>query len=127
MEAPKSRLVALAAASGLVSGGLIIATMRITNRGQAVFIPYAVLLLSLIVYFLRSSPGISFRQRFSVTLVAFLTATVLAHVYIVATVDRALLSDTPPWKNPLPIAFFVLIGSISSAIVALAGRRSVRT
>jgi hypothetical protein len=58
---------------------------------------------------------------------AFMTATVLAYVYVVATVDRALLNATPLWKDPWPIAIFVLIGSISSAIVALAGRRSVRT
>ena len=124
MEVPRSRLVALAATSGLVAGGLIIGTMRITNRGQAVFLPYAVLLLSLLVYF-RWSPGVSFKQRFSVTLVAFMTATVLAYVYIFTTVDRALLNDTPLWKNPWPIAIFVLIGSVSSALVALAGRRFV--
>jgi hypothetical protein len=126
VEAAKSRLIALAATSGLVSGGLIIATMRITNRGQAVFIPYAVLLLSLLIYF-RLSTGVSFKQRFSVTLVAFLTATVLADVYIVATVDRALLNDTPLWRNPGPIVLMLLIGSISSAIVALAGKRPART
>jgi hypothetical protein len=126
VETPKSRLVALAATSGLVAGGLIIAAMRITNRGQAVFIPYAVLLLSLLVYF-RWSSGVSFKQRFTVTLMAFMTATVLAYVYVVATVDRALLNATPLWKAPWPIAIFVLIGSISSAIVALAGRCSVRT
>lgn len=124
MDVSFRRLIITSAVAGLIGGGLIAATIQLTTRGPAVYIPYTAMLLSLLVYF-RVSHLFSFKQRFSVAFIAFVTATAVGYIYVVATVNRADLNDTPLWRNPWPIAVFVLIGCAWSTVIALAGRSPV--
>jgi hypothetical protein len=120
MKAPLRRLIITTAAAGLIGGGLIAATTRLTTHGFAVYIPYTAMMLSLLVYFRLSQP-FSFKQRFIVAFLAFMTATMIAIVYIDASANPRDLD--PRWNPVWPLAVFAAIGCVSSSIVAIASAR----
>jgi hypothetical protein len=120
VDAMSRRVFVTSAIAGLVGAGLIVATMRLTTRGPAIYIPYAAMLLSLLIYF-RMAPQFSFKQRFSVAFLAFMTATTVAYVYVISFVNPNDL-NVSRWSIAKPLAAFALIGCISSSIVAIAAR-----
>jgi hypothetical protein len=124
MEASVRRLIIITAIAGLLGGGLIAATTRLTTHGPAIFIPYAVMLLSLLVYFRLSQP-LSFKQRFGVAFLAFTAATTIGFVYISAFVNPHDLNlNESRWHIAWTLAAFAAIGCASSSIVAIASSRS---
>ncbi len=124
MEASIRRLMITTAVAGLIGGGLIVATIRLTTHGSAVYIPYAAMMLSLLVYFRLSQP-LSFKQRFSAAFLAFVTATTIVFVYISAFVNPHDLNvNESRWHIALSLAAFAAIGCVSSSIVAIASARS---
>jgi hypothetical protein len=74
-----------------------------------------------VVYFRLSKP-LSFKQRFIVTFLAFITATTIAFAYIDSSVDPRDL-NVNRW-HILPLIAFAAIGCVSSSIVAVAAARS---
>jgi hypothetical protein len=117
-------LIATAAVAGLVGGGFIATTIRLTTRGPAVYIPYSAMMLSLLVYFRLSQP-LSFKQRFGVAFLAFMTATTIVFVYISAFVNPHDLNvNESRWRIAWSLAAFAAIGCVSSSIVAVAAARS---
>jgi hypothetical protein len=119
MEAPLRRLIITTAVAGLIGGGLLAATIRLTTYGPAVYIPYTAMMLSLLVYFRLSQP-LSFKQRFSVAFLAFMTATTIGFVYISAFVNpNDLIVNESRWHIAWTLAVFAAIDCVSSSIVAI--------
>jgi hypothetical protein len=121
METSFRRLMITTVVAGLIGGGLIAATTRLTTYGPAVYIPYTAMMLSLLIYFRLSQP-LSFKQRFIVAFLVFMTATTIVFVYIDATANPHDLD--PRWNPVWPLAAFAAIGCMSSSIVAIASKRS---
>lgn len=104
--------------AGVVAALAFIATSYLTNRGPAVFVPYAVLLACTAVY-LRWSRIESFRGRFSVALTAYMVASLLFYVFI-ATVRtdawRVISLAGHAWRI---FGLMLGIGVVVSSVVAL--------
>jgi hypothetical protein len=103
---------------GVLCGGALILTSALTRRGPAIFVPYGIL-LSAIAFYLHTRRVRSFVARFGVSLLAFMIGTIILMVYIV-TVANTLAFRTPMWNKIWPLLIFLLIGSVASAIIAMA-------
>lgn len=108
----------VATALGVLCGGALILTSALTRRGPAIFVPYGIL-LSAIAFYLHTRRVRSFVARFGVSLLAFMIGTIILMVYIV-TVANTLAFRTPMWNKIWPLLIFLLIGSVASAIIAMA-------
>jgi hypothetical protein len=101
---------------GILGGGALILTTILTRRGQMVFLPYGTLVVAIALY-LRSRRIPSFGSRFGASLLAFMLASIVLDCYLIAVVNPSVLRAS--FRHVvLPFAAFLLIGSVTSAIVA---------
>ena len=122
---PLSRRVMLVSLiCGLVAGVVLVGLIRQNVRGWVVVIAYAALVLAILLY-LRRLPSLEFRARFSATLVAFMTASVIAYFYVVVFSSPTALSK-PLWDNAWPLGVFAAIGCVLSSLVAVASRVALK-
>lgn len=117
-EARPAHPFLVAAIVGILGGGALILTTMLTRRGQMVFLPYGALIVAVALY-LRSRRILSFGSRFGASLLAFMLASIVLEYYLIAYVNPSVLSA---WFRHivLPFGAFLLIGSVTSAIVAKA-------
>jgi hypothetical protein len=110
------RPVAFALSLGLLGGGALITTAVVSHRGWLVFLPYAaIVILSAVI--LRAETVNPFSRRFSLSLGAFMVATLIFYLFVGAVKAHSLLTISilgHAWR----IGLMLLIGSILSAAVA---------
>jgi hypothetical protein len=110
----------------VVAAAAMIGTTLLTRRGPMILIPYAALMLGIAAYFRRRHIG-PFTTRFVVALTAFMLASVILETYVVVFVNPA-ARQAPLWHHLWPLAAFLGIGSLASALVGFISRsRSVST
>ena len=110
------RVTALTLAIGALCGVILIDLTLVSTRGALGFFVYAGLMLAMAV-FLPVMSVQSFWQRFSLTLTAFMTATLLLYWFIIGVMApeaRAL----PLWGHAWRIGFALALGSLAATIVA---------
>jgi len=115
-EPTSSRLWIFVVVAGVLGGGALILTTRLTRTGPMIFLPYAVLIVA-VVAFLRSQRVTLFARRFGYTFAAFVIATLALFIYLDSVVNPQRLHD-PMWRLFWPFGVFVLIGAVVSAIAA---------
>jgi hypothetical protein len=113
----------IAIALGAIAGALLIATTYLTTRGPMILIPYAAMLVAVVLWF-RASGIATFRQRFNAAFAAFMTATLIVYVYLSVVVNPDV--HFPLWDNVWPLLVMVAFGAIASSVVAAASRTRLR-
>ena len=101
---------------GTLAGAALIATVSVTSWGQAIFIPYA-LLIGITWLFLRQGRVPAFRRRFNMSLGAFTIASLLVYGFI-ATVPTDAWRVIPLVGHAWRLAVILGIGVPLSAAVA---------
>ena len=110
------RPLAFALALGLLGGGALIITEWTARRGQFILITYAILVLVAAAY-IRVEQVQHFRNRFALTLGAFMFATLVLYVFIGLVTAKTLFVISPAghaWR----LGVMLLIGAAVSAAVA---------
>ena len=110
---------------GLLAAGLMVATAWNTTRGPLILLPYGALILIAAIY-LRVERVPHFRQRFLMTLGAFMLATVLFYLFIAIFIAKTLLI-IPAWGHAWRLGLMLLIGSALSGAVAQLTATSARS
>ena len=114
--------VGFALSLGLLGGGALITTTSLTHRGPVIYLPYAAIVLASAV-FLRVERVRPFKKRFSMTLGAFMFATILLYLFIGIVQARTLLL-IPLLGHAWRLGFMLLIGaSLSAAVATLSATR----
>jgi hypothetical protein len=110
------RPIAFALALGLLGGSALITIAWNTTRGPVVLIAYAMLIIVAAVY-LRVERVQHFSRRFSITLGAFMFATLMFYLFI-GLVAAKTLFKIPLFGHAWRLGFMLLVGSALSAAVA---------
>ena len=119
----KHRVTAFALVLGALWGVILIALSLLTTRGVFVLFVYAGLMLAMAVY-LAIMRIESFERRFSLTVTAFMTATLLLYWFTCAELAPP-ARTLPLWGHVWRIGFLLASGSIAAAVVAaFSSRRS---
>jgi hypothetical protein len=103
---------------GILGGLALILTVTVTKRGPMVFVPYAAMLLAVIVYF-RMQRVASFSRRFGTAFAAFMLSNLIGDLYV-TTVPVPNAYSRPLLKILLPLAAMLVIGAAVSAVIAAA-------
>jgi len=82
----------VAAIIGVLSGAAVVIDMRLTTRGWWVLLPYALLMLTSIIYFRRAGIG-GFGRRFALAFETYFLTTLIAYGYASAINHRAIFAD----------------------------------
>ena len=118
MSANSSRIISFAVPAGAVCGALLILITIASRNGLLMYIPYIVLGIVCTLY-LRTHSIESFARRFSIAFTAYVVATVLIEIYIIAFVDSRVLRPLTVRNVAVPLAAMMIIGAVASAVVAL--------
>jgi hypothetical protein len=126
MQRFAGRLTFIAVVVGAIAGAFLITTTYLTTNGWMTLVPYAVMLVALLVYF-RKTRAFSFRQRFNAAFLSFAIASLIAYAYLTVVVNPEDLHH-PLWDNVWPLLVLAAIGAGASGLVAAAaGRQSLAT
>gem|GEM_PF-2370930 len=116
----KHRVTAFALVLGALWGVILIALSLLSTGGGFVLFVYAGLMLAMAVY-LAIMRVESFGRRFSLTVTAFMTATLLLYWFTLPPLARTF----SVWGHAWRIGFALALGSIAAAVVAaFSSRRS---
>jgi len=110
------RPVAFAVALGVLGGSALIATTMLSSRGPLIVIPYAALVI-VAALFLRAEVVQPLSRRFSVTLGAFMIATVILYLFIGIFAAHS-LTTIPLMGHLWRLGVMLGIGAVLSAAVA---------
>jgi len=107
------RPLAFILALGTLGGAALIVTLFVTSRGPIVFLPYAAIVLTGLVY-LRVERVRPFAKRFTLSLGSFMLATIVFYVFNIArsSADISILGHA--WR----LGFMLAVGSVLGAAVA---------
>ncbi len=110
---------------GLLGGITLIATTNLTNRGPAIFLPYALLMTGVLIT-ARLSRISTFKGRFLLGIGAFMCATIILYIYIVTVINPdgvrswAAHISVPMiiWEHVWRLGLMLMFGIPVSAIIA---------
>ena len=101
---------------GLLGGAALITTISLTNRGPAIYLPYAAIVLASGA-FLRVEEVRPFNKRFALSLGVFMVATILLYLFI-GIAQAKTLFVIPLLGHAWRIGLVLVIGALLSAAVA---------
>jgi hypothetical protein len=113
-----NRLFSFAVSAGAVCGVMLILITMTSRNGLLMYVPYIALGI-ICTIFLRTHPIDSFATRFGVAFTAYVLATVIIEIYIIAFVDSRVLRPLTVRNFAGPLAAMMLIGAVGSAVIAL--------
>lgn len=114
---PVRQLGVVAGAAGVLGGAALIAAEALSTIGPLILVPYTLLVLGTALVLKRRGEQRT-AVRFTVILAAFMLATVLLVVYIVAAEPTARRTITP-WGYASRLGLMLGVGAVVSAITAL--------
>ncbi|HEX2062399.1 MAG TPA: sigma-70 family RNA polymerase sigma factor [Thermoanaerobaculia bacterium] len=110
------RPLAFVLALGFLGGAALITVQWTSTRGPLVLFPYAALVIVTALY-LRLEHVQGWTRRFTLTLGAFMLATILLYVFI-GVVHARSLSSIPAWGHLWRLGLMLVLGCALSAAVA---------
>jgi len=108
--------IPVALALGILGGAALIVTTELTNTGQAIYIPYAILVTAIFAT-LRSINWSELSKRFATSFLAFMVATIILYLFII-TVAAGTIFEITIWGHVWRIGFMATIGGLLSFAVA---------
>lgn len=108
--------IPVALAIGILGGAALIMTTELTNKGPAIYIPYAVLVIT-IFGVLRSIRWPELTKRFAASFLAFMVSTIILYLFI-GIFAAGTITEITLWGHAWRLGFMAAIGGVLSFAVA---------